>query len=74
MLVNIKTTTVYNIVYSCVHTLSHDYTTALTIYGYVCAHTPRKDFTIVYILSHDYTLSREYTLGDSQSEGSIDVT
>ena len=43
---------VFNIVYSCVHTLSHDYTTALTIYGYVCAHTPRKDFNIVYIHYH----------------------
>ena len=42
----------FNIVYSCVHTLSHDYTTALTIYGYVCAHTPRKDFNIVYIHYH----------------------
>ena len=37
---------------SCVHKLSHDYTTALTIYGYVCAHTPRKDFNIVYIHYH----------------------
>ena len=43
---------VFNIVYSCVHTLSHDYTTALTIYGYVCAHTPRKDFNIVFIHYH----------------------
>ena len=42
----------FNIVYSCVHTLSHDYTTALTIYGYLCAHTPRKDFNIVYIHYH----------------------
>ena len=42
----------FNIVYSCVHTLSHDYTTALTVYGYVCAHTPRKDFNIVYIHYH----------------------
>ena len=42
----------FNIVYSCVHTLSHDYSTALTIYGYVCAHTPRKDFNMVYIHYH----------------------
>ena len=29
----------FNIVYSCVHTLSHDYTTALTIYGYSLLYT-----------------------------------
>ena len=42
---------IFNIVYSCVHTLSHDYTTALTIYGYVCAHIPRTHLrTIVNIV------------------------
>ena len=60
----------FNIVYSCVHTLSHDYTTALTIYGYSLLYTytlctvnqysaGRSDFNIVYscvhTLSHDYT-------------------
>ena len=43
---------VFNIVYNCVHTLSHDYTTALTIYGYVCTHTLQKDFNIVFLYYH----------------------
>ena len=49
----------FNIVNSCVYTLSHDYTTALTIYGYVCAYTPQSDFNIVYSCVH--TLSFDYT-------------